>query len=90
MYRDLGSNQSTELERYQSCSLQEEKLDSASFSAMQLATYRSTFLRLQTRGVVLTDHLHADVTHVVMLPIRDRSDSIQVSSLLTEVFLVLI
>jgi hypothetical protein len=87
MYRDLGSPQSDQLEQFRCCSLQEDKIDVVAFSPLQLAQFRVAFLQLLSRGVLLTDHLHAAVTHVLVVGrdedrlqrIEDRVRSLRLS-----------
>ncbi len=54
-----------------------------SLNGIRLAMIKSLYYRMVARGAIISDHLHGEVTHIVMfnqMPImNDRKNAIQVS-----------
>lgn len=85
IFVDLGSCECDPLERYKSCQdiFSNEFLVDPILKGIQLAKLKSLYYRLIARGAIVSDHLHGEVTHIVIFDdienVQDRRRMIDVS-----------
>jgi hypothetical protein len=77
MYNDLGDMEVNDILRYQSSSFQESRFNT-SFDSLTTMKYKTAYCQLVARGAVVIDRLNGDVTHVLMVPDKERLILIQV------------
>ena len=77
IFVDLGSCECEPLDRYKPCQdiFSNEFLVDPGLKGIQLTKLKSLYYRLIARGAIVADHLHAEVTHIVMFKDYSTLDS---------------
>jgi hypothetical protein len=78
MYNDLGNMEVNDMLRYKSLPIEESRFNT-SFDALTTAKFKTAYCQLVSRGAVVNDRLNGDVTHVLVIPNKDRLRLIQVT-----------
>lgn len=78
MYREFGETSLKDLEKFQSTSIQEDRIDKSEFDNLEISKFKTVYYQLVSRGALVTSHLCGEVTHVIMIPKQARYQLIQV------------